>query len=89
MKTAHLIKRYRATQTKYRSESIAPLQNVSTDETWLTPAEAAEYLRVSYKRLLNMSSNGQIPYYKRGASNLYLKSELKLMLEKSRRGPKL
>lgn len=89
MKTAHLVKRYRALSTDKNTRSVNETSLTHTENEYLKPREAAEFLRIGYKRLLNMSSNGQIPYYKLGRSNLYLKSELNLMLEKSRRGPKV
>lgn len=55
-------------------------------EEWLTTAEAASYLRVGSKRLLNLCSNGRIPHYKLGRSNRFLKSELRELLLSQRRG---
>jgi excisionase family DNA binding protein len=49
-------------------------------EKWLTTAEAADYLRVSPKTLLNLLSYGKIPYYKFGRRNRYLESELRKVL---------
>ena len=57
------------------------------NDKWLTTQEAANYLRVSPKRLLNLVSNGKIPHYKFGRSNRYLESELReLLLAHSRGG---
>lgn len=53
---------------------------------WLTSKEAATYLNISIARLRNMSSNGQIPYYKLGRSNRYSLEELNLLLQSGRRG---
>ena len=89
MKTAHLIKRYRASVPQVKNQVSVNNHSDSSEDSWMTPREAADYLRLSYKRLLNMSSNGQVPYHKLGNSNRYLKSELILMLNKSRRGLKL
>lgn len=47
---------------------------------WMTTSEAADYLRVSASRLLNLASNGEIPFYKLGRSNRYLKTELDELL---------
>ncbi len=47
---------------------------------WLTSIEASEYLGISVSRLMNLTSNGKIPYYKFGRSNRYLVSELKALL---------
>lgn len=57
------------------------------EQEWLNSEEAAEYLRISVGQLRNMTSNGKIPFYKLGKSNRYLKSELREMLLKNRRGP--
>ena len=55
-------------------------------EEWLTTDEAAYYLKVSPKTLLNMASNGKIPFYKFGRRNRYLRSELKRLLLSESRG---
>ena len=46
------------------------------EEEWLTSKEAAHYLKISTKTLMNLSSNGQVPYHKFGRLNRYRKSEL-------------
>ncbi len=56
-----------------------------TDQ-WLTSREAAKLLKVSISRLMNMCSNGQIPYYKLERSNRYRLNELQDLLMKSKRG---
>jgi excisionase family DNA binding protein len=53
--------------------------------TWLNTAEAAEYLSTSKGQLLNLVSRGEIPYYKLGRSNRYLKEELDKLLLSTRR----
>ena len=53
---------------------------------WLTSREAAEYLRISTKTLLNLVSNGKIPFYKLGRRNRYLESELRKALLAEPRG---
>lgn len=53
---------------------------------FLTTKEAAEYMRISKGRLLNMVSNGKIPHYKLGRSNRYKLSELREILLESPRG---
>ncbi len=58
----------------------------STDLIWMTTEEAAKYLRISSKSLLNMASNGNIPYYKLQNRNRYLKSDLDTVLLSNRRG---
>ncbi|MDD4976424.1 MAG: helix-turn-helix domain-containing protein [Bacteriovorax sp.] len=52
----------------------------------LTSIEAADYLRISVARLMNLTSNGKIPYYKFGRSNRYLISELKELLMSQPKG---
>ena len=54
---------------------------------YLTTREAADFLRVSTKRLLNMVSAGQIPYHKLGRTNRYKRSELEQLLTRNKRGP--
>ena len=54
----------------------------------MTTEEAAEFLRVGKKRLLNMVSAGQIPYHKLGRSNRYRRSELEKLLTNNKRGPR-
>ena len=60
--------------------------HIDDEFDWLTSEEAANYLRVSVKTLLNNVSNGTIPYYKFGRRNRYKKSELREMLEQNKRG---
>ncbi len=55
-------------------------------EKWLTTKEAAEYLRVSVGRLRNMTSWGQVPYYKLGKSNRYRLHDLRELLFKTKKG---
>ena len=55
-------------------------------EEMLTSKEAADFLRVSVARLMNLTSNGKIPYYKFGRSNRYLISELKELLMSQPKG---
>ena len=47
---------------------------------WLTSSQAAYYLGISKSRLYNLTSNGQIPFYKLFGSNRYLLSELRELL---------
>lgn len=62
-------------------------QKVKDEEEWLTTEEAAEYLKISPGSLRNMTSNGQVPFYKLARRNRYLKSELRNMMLKEKRGP--
>lgn len=53
---------------------------------WLTTEEAAEYLRISAKYLLNLTSNGRVRYFKFGRRNRFLLSDLKSLLLAQARG---
>lgn len=55
-------------------------------DEWLTSDEAACYLKVSKKTLLNMVSGGRIPYAKLGRSNRYLLRDLQILLFSEKRG---
>lgn len=55
-------------------------------ERWLTTREAAEFLRITPKSLLNLTSNGRIRFYKFGRSNRFLASELSQLLLAQPRG---
>jgi len=55
-------------------------------EKWLTTEEAAQYLRISPKCLLNLTSQGKVRYYKLGRRNRFLLSELKQLLLAQPRG---
>ncbi|MBC7456799.1 MAG: helix-turn-helix domain-containing protein [Bdellovibrionaceae bacterium] len=53
---------------------------------WLDSNTAAKYLYISVKTLRNLTSNGQIPFYKFGRRNRYRKDELDSILLKNKRG---
>lgn len=53
---------------------------------WLNSEEAANFLRISVKALRNMTSNGQLPFYKLGRRNRFRKDELEAQLLSKRRG---
>lgn len=53
---------------------------------WLNSEEAARLLRISVKALRNMTSNGQLPFYKLGRRNRYRKDELESLLRSQKRG---
>lgn len=55
---------------------------------WMDSSEAANYLRISVKTLMNLSSNGVVPFYKFGRRNRYLKEELDQILLQNKRGKK-
>jgi len=52
----------------------------------LTSSEAAAYLRISIETLHNLTSSGQIPYYKLGRRNRYRLDELNQLLNAKKRG---
>ena len=47
---------------------------------WLTTKETAQYLKISVKVLLNLTSNGKIRYFKFGRRNRFLLSDLNELL---------
>lgn len=60
---------------------------------WLTTEEAAYYLRIlrndgtpCVERLRNLVNQGKLPFYKPFGRLLFKKSELKSLIESSRRG---
>jgi excisionase family DNA binding protein len=61
-------------------------ENRIGEKEWLTSIEAAEYLGISTRTLMNLTSNGNVPYYKFGRRNRYLKDELRMLLLSQRRG---
>lgn len=62
------------------------ISDMKIEEKWLTTEEAALYLRISKKCLLNQVSSGKIPYYKFGKRNRYLQSDLRQLLLANPRG---
>lgn len=66
-----------------RLDRIERLLIISTKEV-LTTAEAAIILGVSESRVRHMVSNNDLPYYKRGKSVFYKKSEIEKTLTKER-----
>lgn len=55
-------------------------------DIWLTTQEAADFLRISAKSLLNLTSNGRIPYFKFGRRNRFLLRDLQKALLGQPRG---
>jgi excisionase family DNA binding protein len=55
-------------------------------DRWLTTEEAAAYLRINPKSLLNLASNGKVPHYKLGRRNRYPERDLRELLLAERRG---
>jgi len=68
--------------SQFRANRISLKEN-----EWFTSPEAAFYLGISKKSLLNKVSAGQIPYFKFGRLNRYRKSDLEGLLASQRRGP--
>lgn len=64
--------------TQYKPQDIEFFD--SQTHEWLTTEEAADYLRTTPKSLLNLCSNGKIPYFKYRRRNRYLKSDLRELL---------
>lgn len=62
------------------------LKSEYDEDGFLTAREAAEFLRLPYQSVLNMTSSGQLPYFKLGRRNRYSKSELRELLLRNRRG---
>jgi excisionase family DNA binding protein len=55
-------------------------------EDVMTTAEAADFLRIPKGSLLNLSSNGKVPYYKFQRRNRYLRSDLLQLLLSTKKG---
>ena len=74
------------------SENFQAFQSESNDslkfksDEFLNTEEAAAFLRVSVGALRNMTSVGDIPHYKLGRRNRYLKNELRDLLLANKRG---
>lgn len=64
----------------------APDARSLTTEEWLDSVEAAAYLKVTLGALRNMTSNGQLPFYKVGNRNRYRTEELRTLLLSHKRG---
>ncbi len=68
------------------SEAMGSL-TTELDSIWFTTEQAARYLGLSTQALLNMTSNGRVPFYKLGRRNRYKKAELVRLLESNKKGP--
>lgn len=72
----------------------AELINQSFDSAdWLSAKEAAIYLRIfredgspCVERMRNLACSGRIPFYKPFGRLLFKKSELRMLIESSRKG---
>ncbi len=73
-----------------REPTLESSQKITADSSlkteWLDSEEAAIFLRISVKALRNMTSNGQVPFYKLGRRNRYRKDELEALLLSKKRG---
>ena len=56
--------------------TLNPQNAIFLDKKWLNTPHAAQYLGLSIKALRNKTSNGQVPHYKFGSLNRYLKQDL-------------
>jgi len=65
----------------------AALFENTIDTEWLTTPEAAKFLGISEGALRNMTSSGQVTYFKLGHRNRYRLVDLRALLLKERRGP--
>jgi excisionase family DNA binding protein len=74
------------TQNQPDSEATPPGAGSLKIREWLTTEQAADYLGLSVGALLNMTSNGQVPYCKLGRRNRYLVVELRQLLLSQKRG---
>lgn len=70
---------------KDNANCLSIFENQIQDQ-WFNTIEAAKYLKISPKCLLNLTSNGKIKYYKFGRRNRYLESDLKKLLLAQPRG---
>ena len=69
-----------------KSAQIVKKDPSSLKIEWLDSEEAAKLLRLSVGALRNMTSSGQIPFYKLGNRNRYRKDELEGLLLSQRKG---
>lgn len=75
-------------QTTCVSSVITPMtsETSSLKIEWLNSQEAADFLRISKKTLMNLTSNGKVPFYKFGTRNRYQKEQLNQLLLQNKRG---
>ena len=57
-------------------KASSSLKIESEKKIWLNTTQASEYLNISVKTLLNLTSTGQVPYHKFGRLNRYRTEEL-------------
>jgi excisionase family DNA binding protein len=88
----HLDHRARIEHCNQNTESFAlsakegEIPGSLTSTEWFTTEQAARYLGLSEAALRNMTSNGQVPYYKLGRRNRYRVPELRELLLSRKRG---
>lgn len=88
------IKSFEKTNTNRSENIISGVNELSFSQTrlgseivWFSTLQTASYLDLSVQAVLNMTSNGKLPYYKLGRRNRYKKSDLDMILEANRKGP--
>lgn len=77
---------------KEKQYSLGVKQNLNQEAnieglSFLNSREAAAFLGISKQFLMNLTSDGRVPYFKFGRSNRYLKNELACLILENRRGP--
>ena len=70
----------------YSNQIDSPKISSSLKIEWLDSKEAANYLKLPVKSLLNLTSSGKIPYNKLGRLNRYQKDVLDSVLLQNKRG---
>ena len=81
------MKKFTSSDHVIYNDDVTMLQSGNSSlKFWMDSSEAASYLRISVKTLMNLSSNGAIPFYKFGRRNRYLKEELDQILLQNKRG---
>ncbi|MFM6930366.1 MAG: helix-turn-helix domain-containing protein [Bdellovibrio sp.] len=85
-RSSHLEAEQSASNINLEETSDDSILDCSLKIEWLNSEEAARLLRISVKALRNMTSNGQLPFYKLGRRNRYRKDELETLLRSQKRG---
>lgn len=76
----------KCTCATYSHHIKTALEKGSLKIEWLNSDEAARYLKLPIKSLMNLTSRGAIPYYKLGRLNKYRRDELDYILLQNKRG---
>ena len=74
------------TSLKIGETELASVDSSLSNREWLNTEQAADYLAISVGALRNMTSNGQVPYYKLGNRNRYSVTQLRQLLLSRKRG---